>query len=586
MSANSLGRMVLDATERHGGAAIRFPRDGSWHEWSFSELGTAVRDLARGFAALGIEPGDRVALLGETRPEWTLADAALLAAGCVVVPVYHTNSPEECRYVVDHSGARAIVVEDAAQLEKIEAVRDRLAGLEHIVSMTDTGRTPTVDDLRSRAREVPAEKLEQRLERVRPDDIATIVYTSGTTGPPKGCMLTHRNVLFTMEAYVKRVHLRPPATLFMFLPLAHALARVVQMVSLDVGGTLAFWSGDSRKLVEDVAAARPTHFPSVPRVFEKIHARALARGREGSAVKQRLFAWAVVTGRKARPAAREGRLSPALRAQHALADRLVLSRIRDLFGGRLELALTGAAPIPLEVLEFLDACGITVLEGYGMTETCAAATLNTPESPRYGTVGPALEGTTVEIVEDGEILLGGPNVFKGYHRDEDATSEAFEGEAVRTGDLGELDAEGNLRITGRKKDLIITSSGKNITPTNIENALRESRWVSQAIVHGDNRSYLVALLTLDADEVPALAAELGVPADVGEMAAHPRVREVLQRDVDAANSRFARIEQIKRFAVLDTDLSQAAGELTPTMKVKRNVVETRYADAFSALYDG
>jgi long-chain acyl-CoA synthetase len=586
MSANSLGRMVLDATERHGGAAIRFPRDGTWHEWSFPEFGTAVRELARGFAALGIEPGDRVALLGETRPEWTLADAALLAAGCVVVPVYHTNSPGECRYVVEHSGARAIVVEDTGQLEKIEEVRDELPGLEHIVSMADTGRTPTVADLRARASEVPAEQLEARLENVGPDDVATIVYTSGTTGPPKGCMLTHRNILFTMEAYIERVHLRPPATLFMFLPLAHALARVVQMVSLDVGGTLAFWSGDSRKLVEDVAAARPTHFPSVPRVFEKIHARALARGQEGSAVKQRLFSWAVATGRKARPAAREGRLSPALKAQHALADRLVLSRIRELFGGRLELALTGAAPIPLEVLEFLDACGITVLEGYGMTETCAAATLNTPEHPRFGTVGSALRDTAVEIAEDGEILLGGPNVFKGYHRDDEATREVFEGDLVRTGDLGELDAEGYLRITGRKKDLIITSSGKNITPTNIENALRESRWVSQAIVHGDNRSYLVALLTLDADEAPALAAELGVAADISEMAAHPKVREVLQRDVDAANARFARIEQIKRFDVLEQDLTQAAGELTPTMKVKRNVVEKRYADAFSSLYDG
>jgi long-chain acyl-CoA synthetase len=586
MSANSLGRMVLDATERHGGTAIRFPRGGSWHDWSFSELGNAVRELARGFAALGIEPGDRVALLGETRPEWTLADAALLAAGCVVVPVYHTNSPGECQYVVEHSGARAIVVEDAAQLEKIEAVRDQLPSLEHIVSMEDTGRTPTVADLRARADEVSVEQLEARLEDIGPDDMATIVYTSGTTGPPKGCMLTHRNVLFTMEAYIERVHLRPPATLFMFLPLAHALARVVQMVSLNVGGTLAFWSGDSRKLVEDVAAARPTHFPSVPRVFEKIHARALARGQEGSPVKQRLFAWAVATGRKARPAAREGRLSPALKAQHAVADRLVLSRIRDLFGGRLELALTGAAPIPLEVLEFLDACGITVLEGYGMTETCAAATLNTPEAPRYGTVGPALPGTTVEIAEDGEILLGGPNVFTGYHRDEEATREVFAGELVRTGDLGELDPAGALRITGRKKDLIITSSGKNITPTNIENALRESRWVSQAIVHGDNRSYLVALLTLDADEAPALAAELGVAADVKGMAADPKVREVLQRGVDAANARFARIEQVKRFGVLDEDLTQAAGELTPTMKVKRNVVEKRYADQFSSLYDG
>jgi long-chain acyl-CoA synthetase len=585
MSENSLGQMVLDAAERHSGTAIRFPRDGTWHEWSFAEFGTAVRELARGLSALGLEPGDHVALVGETRPDWTLADAAILAAGLVVVPVYHTNSPEECRYVIDHSGARAIIVEDAEQLEKIEAVRDELPGLEHVVSMHDTGRTTTVADLRARAGEVDDSVLATRLAAIGPDDVATIVYTSGTTGPPKGCVLTHRNILSTGDAYIEMIHLRPPATLFMFLPLAHALARVVQMVSLQTGCTLAFWSGDSRRLVEDVGAAAPTHFPSVPRVFEKIHARVLARGSEGSAVKQRLFAWAIATGRKARPAMRAGSASAVLRGQYALADRLVLSKVREVFGGRLELALTGAAPIPAEVLEFLDACGITVLEGYGMTETCAAATLNPPEDPRFGTVGPALPGTGVRIAEDGEILLSGPNVFKGYHRNEEATREVFDGDAVRTGDLGELE-DGYLRITGRKKDLIITSSGKNISPTNIENALRESRWISQAVVHGDNRSYLVALLTLDADEASALAAELGIDGDVRAMAGHDRVREALQRDVDDANSRFARIEQVKKFVVLEADLSQEAGELTPTMKVKRAVVERRYADTFSALYDG
>jgi long-chain acyl-CoA synthetase len=586
MSENSLGQMVLDAAGRHSGVAIRFPRDGSWHEWSFAELGASVRELARGLVALGLEPGERVALLAETRPEWTQADAAILAAGLVVVPVYHTNSPEECRYVVDHAGARAVIVEDAGQLEKIESVRDQLPGLEHIVSMQDTGRSTTVADLRARAGEVEESVLATRLEAIGTDDVATIVYTSGTTGPPKGCMLTHRNVLATGEAYRVQVGLKPGAVLFMFLPLAHALARVVQMVSLEVGCTLAFWSGDSRRLVEDVGAAAPTHFPSVPRVFEKIHARVLARGSEGSAVKQRLFAWAIATGRRARPAMRAGTASAALRAQYALADRLVLSKVREVFGGRLELALTGAAPIPAEVLEFLDACGITVLEGYGMTETCAAATLNPPAEPRFGTVGPALPGTSVAIADDGEILLRGPNVFKGYHRDDEATAAVFEGDAVRTGDLGELD-DGYLRITGRKKDLIITSSGKNISPTNIENALRESRWISQAVVHGDNRSYLVALLTLDPEEAPALAAELGIGGgDVRAMASHERVREALQRDVDEANARFARIEQVKKFTVLDQDLSQEAGELTPTMKVKRAVVEQRYADTFSSLYDG
>jgi long-chain acyl-CoA synthetase len=581
----TLGEMVLDATERFSGTAIRFPRDGTWHEWSFAELGTAVRELARGLAALGLERGDKVALLAETRPEWTLSDGALLAAGCTVVPVYHTNSPEECRYVIEHSGARAIVCEDAGQLEKVEAVRAQLPALEHVITIEPTGRTPTLDDIRARAGEVDPDLPAARGRGASRDDVATIVYTSGTTGPPKGCMLTHGNVLSTMEAYVTQVNLKAPATLFMFLPLAHALARVVQMVSIEVGATLAFWGGDARRLVDDVAAAKPTHFPSVPRVFEKIHARALANGHDGGAAKRRLFDWALRTGRRARAAERGGRVPPAVKVQHAVADRLVLSRVRDLFGGELELALTGAAPIAPEVLEFLDACGVIVLEGYGMTETCAAATLNSRDALRFGTVGRALPGMGVEIAEDGEILLRGPNVFAGYHREDQATREAMAGDAVRTGDLGELDADGFLRITGRKKDIIITSSGKNVTPTNLENALRESRWISQAVVHGDRRPYLVALLTLDPDEAPALAAELGIEPDVRKMATDERVREVLQREVDAANARFARIEQVKRFAVLEDDLSQEAGELTPTMKVKRSVVESRYEDRFAELYD-
>ena len=582
LHAKTLGEMALTAPERYSGVAIGFPRDGAWRELSYAELGTAIRDTARGFVALGLEPGDRVALLAETRPEWTLADLALLAAGCVVVPVYHTNSPDECRHVIGHSGARAIVGEDAGQLEKVEAVRGDLPELEHVVTIEDTGRAPTIEQIRARADETDPDALQQRQRGIGTDDVATIVYTSGTTGPPKGCMLTHGNFLATMHAYERQVDLRAPFTLFMFLPLAHALARVVQMVAFDVGGALAFWSGDPRRLVDDVATARPTHFPSVPRVFEKIHARALG----SSGARRRILEWAVGVGRRARAAERNGGVSPLLRAQHAAADRLALSKVRRLFGDRLELALTGAAPIAVEVLEFLDACGVTVLEGYGMSETCAAATLNPPDAPRFGTVGPALPGMNVEIADDGEILLRGPNVFAGYYRDEEGTRAAMAGDAIRTGDLGELDAHGYLRITGRTKDIIITSSGKNVAPTNLENALRESRWISQAVVHGDNRPYLVALLTLDADEAPALADELGIAGDVGAMARDERVRAALQRVVDSANSRFARIEQIKRFDVLSEDFSQDAGELTPTMKVKRNVIEERYREAFAALYDG
>ena len=420
------------------------------------------------------------------------------------------------------------------------------------------------------------------------DDAATIVYTSGTTGPPKGCVLTHENFIATIRMYEDQLRdeLEPGIVTFMFLPLAHVLARVVQLVTLDVGATLAFWQGDPKRLLDDIADARPMYLPSVPRVFEKIHARALGAVEDASPVRRRVFEWAVATGARLRAAERQGETAgPVLRAGAHIADRLVLSRVRELFGGELRLGLTGAAPIGREVLEFFDACGVLVLEGYGMTETCAAATLNTPDAFRLGTVGRPLPGSEVAIAEDGEILMRGPHVFGGYRCDEDATGETFDDGWLRSGDLGEIDEDGFLAITGRKKDLIITSSGKNISPTNLETALRETRWVSQAVVFGDNRPYLVALLTLDPDELTALAERAGVPAEISAMATDPSVHAVLQETVDEVNAKVARIEQIKRFAILDHDLSQTAGELTPTLKVKRATVNERYRREFEALYE-
>jgi len=579
--------MVLRAAATRPGAALRFHRDGAWREMGYRELGDGVRQIARGLIALGIEAGDRVAILSETRPEWTLADSGTLAAGAVVVPVYQTSSSEEVSYILEHSGARLVFCEDEGQLAKVQQVREELPRLEQIVLLTGSapGALSFGDFLQRGAAAAGREAVDARLAAMRTDDPATIVYTSGTTGPPKGCVLTHANLLQTVRMYAEVLGFgRKRFSIFMFLPLAHVLARVAQFVALEQGGTIAYWRRDPARLLDDLAEIAPTHLPCVPRVLEKVHARAQASA-DGSPVRGTMFRWALRTGAEAAERRRQGEPLPwHLLARHALAGRLVLSKVRRLFGDRLEMVLTGAAPIGREVLEFFEACGVQVLEGYGLTESCAAATLNTPSAARLGTVGRALPGVELAIRDDGEVLMRGANVFGGYLHDDAATGEVLSGGWLHTGDLGSLDSEGFLTITGRKKDLIITSSGKNITPSNIEAALRERPPISQAVVYGDRRPYLVALVTLDPDELPALAKRFGIRPDPGTIARDEQVRKLVQAEVDAVNSRFARIEQIKRFAILERDLSQAAGELTPTLKVKRGAVYERHADTIEQLY--
>ena len=589
--AATVCQMALDTAALHSDqAAFRYARDGEWAAMTFAELGDVVRAVARGLIALGVEPGDRVSILSGTRVEWTVADLASLCAGAVVAPIYHTNSPEECRYVLDHAGSRLVFCENAEQVAKVAAVRAECPELEHVVVLEGSADGAlTLDELRARGLEVEPDAVDAAARAVEAGDTATIVYTSGTTGPPKGCVTTHENLMATVRMYEEELEFvssDEPIVVFMFLPLAHSLARVTQMVALDVGATIAFWRGDSKVVLEDLAATRPTHVPSVPRVFEKVHTKALAGVAEGSRLKRAIFHRALETGRRVRALERRGRSPSALlRARHALADRLVLSKVRGLFGPDIRLALTGAAPIAQDVLEFFDACGVLVLEGYGMTETTAAGTLNTPRSFRFGSVGRALPGTEVTIAADGEILMRGPNIFAGYFRNDEATRETMTEDGwLRSGDLGSVDEDGFVRITGRKKDLIITSSGKNVSAANIEAALRESRWVSEAVVFGDNRPFLVALLTLDPDEAPALAERAGVDLNIAAMAHDHRVLAELAREVEVVNARFARIEQIKRFAVAERDFSQGDGELTPTLKVKRSVVYREYAELFDSLY--
>ena len=504
-----------------------------------------------------------------------------------VLPHLRHRLAAECRHVLADSGARVVICQDAAQAAKVEQVRSELPELAHVVVIDGTavGAIP-IRSVRDRAKEVDAGVVEDRVGAVLPQDVATLVYTSGTTGPPKGCMLTHANFLAATAMFTGQLELDDvQPVIYMFLPLAHVLARIVQTVVLDVGGTLVYWSGDSGKILQEVQDCAPTHFVAVPRIYEKLRGGVMASVDGGAPHIRLLFAWALEVGRRARTAERAGRpLGPVARARLRLADRLALGKVKELFGTRISMALVGAAPIDREILEFFDACGVTVLEGYGMTESCAAATLNPSAAPRFGTVGRALPGTEMKCSSDGEVLMRGPQVFAGYHGDRNATAAVFDDGWLCTGDLGELSADGYLTVTGRKKDLIITSSGKNVAPSGIENALREGRWISEAVVYGDRRPYLVAMLSLDPDEAHVLAEQLGVSPDPASMASDPRVREAIQAEVDQANLRFARIEQIKRFAILDHDLSQAAGELTPTLKVKRGLIYERYADVFTALY--
>jgi len=585
--SKTLAEQVLSAASSFRGTALRYPDGDAWRELSFADLGVQVRAIAKGLIALGIEPGDRVAILSNTRAEWTLADFGAICAGAIVVPVYQTNSPEECQYVLEHAGVKAIFCEDAGQVAKVDEIRADVPELEHVVCFE--GRPDgamTLDGLRELGADTTDDELAERAGAASLDDVATIVYTSGTTGPPKGCMITHANIRAVIDMVEQQLDFAPGEdVLYLFLPLAHGLARAVQILGVASGSTVAYWRRDPKRIIDDVAEINPTHLPSVPRIFEKIYTAATSKVAAAGGVKAKLFWWAIGVGLEVRRRERRGgHPGLALKAQLALADKLVLHKIRALFGNRVKLAITGAAPIEEDIVAFFHAAGVWVLEGYGMTETTVAATLNTIDENRPGTVGRPLPGCDVQIAEDGEVLMRGPNIFLGYYRDEAGTREVLRDGWLASGDLGELE-DGFLRITGRKKDLIITSSGKNISPSNIESAIKQSRWISQAVVYGDRRQYLTALVTLDPDEAAALAEQAGAEAGAA-LHEHPGVRAEIQSAIDEANRRFARIEQIKKFTILERDLSQEHEELTPTLKVKRNVVYARHSDVFDGMYDG
>jgi long-chain acyl-CoA synthetase len=577
------------AAEKNGSdRAIVFKDDsGELVSKSYEEMGEIIRRLSLGLIELGIEKGDKFSILANTRPEWSYFDFAALTAGATAVPIYQTNSPQECQYVLENSDAKAVVVEDEEQLEKIRQVRDSLPKLEHVIRMTGESEDAiSMEELMARGAARPTSDWEERWRSVTPDDICTFIYTSGTTGPPKGCVISHGNYRSMLDMIHEVNVLGEEELTYLYLPLAHSFALLIQFGSFDLGATLAYWERDPLKILPNLAEMKPTYFPSVPRIFEKIYTAATAKAEKAGGIQKRIFWWAIEVGKKVRAAEREGD-GPGflLQREYEIADRLVLSNIRNLFGGRLKLAVSGAAPINPDILRFFDAAGVLVLEGWGMTETSTAATIATPEDFKFGTIGRPFSGVEVKIADDGEILARGPNIFKGYYNNEEATREALVDGWLHTGDVGEIDEDGFLKITGRKKDIIITAGGKNITPANIEGEIKQCQWVSQCVVIGDRRPYLTALVTLDAEEVAALAKEdEAVPEDPASWADNERLRELITAHLDKVNEKFARVEQVKKFEILPQDFSQEGGELTPTMKVKRAVVATKYEPQIETLY--
>jgi long-chain acyl-CoA synthetase len=573
--SKTIADLLPKAAERYADKpAQRYKSGDEWIDLSFEQLGEAVREVALGLVDLGVQPGEKVSILAHTRPEWTDACFGILTTGAVLVTVYQTNSPDECQYVLEHSDSLAIFVEDAEQLAKVREIRDRCPELKHVIVMDAAGAelggdAISLDDLRERGRGRDQSEWEQRYGAVTPDDMCLYIYTSGTTGPPKGCLLTHGNYRAITDAVAADTPLQQGDCTYLFLPLAHAFAILIQFASFDLGVTLAYWSRDPQQIIPELMQVNPSYFPSVPRMFEKIYTLATTNAPDREQLQS-----AIDVGVKVRELRQRGEQVPEqLQQGFDQAEEALYKNVRALFGTNIRECVTGAAPIAPEILEFFYACGVPVMEGYGMTETATSATVNRPDAFRFGSVGKPMAGVEVEIGGDGEVLIKGPNIFQGYYKNDEATDEALEGDWLHTGDLGRLDDDGFLFITGRKKDIIITAGGKNITPANLENGLKQSRWISQAVVVGDRRPYLVALITLDDEEMQAEGAPQG-----------DEIRAEVQKVVDEVNSHVGPVEQVKRFEILPEDLSQETGELTPTLKVKRNIVLDKFEDVIDSIY--
>ncbi|MGC7100476.1 AMP-dependent synthetase/ligase [Amycolatopsis lurida] len=580
----SLADVVWSNAERFG-EVISFRRlvDGSWLDVTAREFAAEVLAAAKGLVAAGIQPGDRVGLMSKTRYEWTLIDFAIWAAGAVTVPIYDTSAAEQVHWILSDAQAKAVFVETAEHRATLEEVRSRLGSLEHAWQIE--GAAPALDELGRLGADLSDDELHERRRSVKSSDTATIVYTSGTTGRPKGVELTHHNLLSEIQGAIQAFPqlMEQGNSLLVFLPLAHVLARALALTGVTARVTLGHTS-DVKNLVADLGTFRPTFVVAVPRVFEKVYNGAKQKAHGDG--KGKIFDAAEATAVAYSQAKDSGGLGIGLRVKHAVFDKLVYSKLRAALGSRCIAAVSGGAPLGARLAHFFRGIGVPVFEGYGLTESSAASNVNTEAAFRVGTVGRPIAGTSVRIADDGEVLLSGEVVFAGYWNNPEATAESLKDGWFHTGDLGELDDDGFLKITGRKKEIIVTAGGKNVAPSGLEDSLKAHPVISQAMVVGDARPYISALITIDEEYFPSWKSQHGKPeaATVAELADDADLRAEVQAAVDEANRLVSHAEAIKKFVILPQDFTEAGGEVTPSMKLKRNVVTKNYAGDIETLY--
>ena len=593
--AASVPRMFLDRVAATPNAeAFRYPDNGGgWTSVTWQQVGDRVELIAAGLISLGINPEERVALASGTRYEWVVADFGILAAGAATTTVYPTTHAEDVAFIVANSGSRIVIAEDQKQVDKLVAHRAELPAVHRVVVIDGAGGGDwviTLDELEDLGRQLLVDSptvVADRIEAIRPDQLATLIYTSGTTGKPKGVRLTQDSWTYTAAAMDALGVLSDKDLNYLWLPLAHAFGKVMLALPLQIGFPTVV-DGRVDKIIENLTVIRPTIMGAVPRIFEKVHGRINEMMAKEGGVKKRLFDWATGVGVQMSRVKQAGeRPSPLLSVQHTLADRLVLSTIRDRFGGRMRFFISGSAALDREIAQWFDAVGVIVLEGYGLTETSAASSINRPNAYRFGTVGWTLPETEVKIAEDGEILLKGPGVMNGYHDLPEATAEAINAEGwFHTGDIGELDAEGFLRITDRKKDMFKTSQGKYVAPSAISaNFKAVCPYASEIIVYGEGKPYCVALVSLEAEAIQEWAADNGLGGkSFSEIAHDEKTRDMVGGYVEQLNKHLNRWEQVKKFSIIDRELTVEAGDLTPSLKLKRKSVVDNFHDSIDELY--